>query len=58
MTTTDMLNRVNDAIRSGDQNDLDVLAAYIDGLMIEESLRAAWLALIETAQQVLEGEFA
>jgi hypothetical protein len=57
MTTTDIILRINDAIRSGDQLDLETLANQISDLLIEETLRDAWLALIETASESIDGAF-
>jgi hypothetical protein len=57
MTTTDIVLRINDAIRTGDQRDLDDLATQIHDLLIEETARDAWLALIETATDAIAGEF-
>ncbi len=57
MTTTDIILRINDAIRSGDQDDLDTLATQINELLIEETLRDAWIALIETASESIDGAF-
>lgn len=55
MTTTDMILRINDAIRSNDLDDLDALTEQVNNLMIEETAHDAWLALIETAQDALNG---
>lgn len=55
MTTTDIILRINDAIRTGDQLDLDDLATQINDLLIEDTLRDAWIALIETASQSIAG---
>lgn len=55
MTNTDIILRINDAIRSGDQIDLDDLAGQIGDLLIEDIQRDAWLALIETAQDAING---
>ena len=57
MTTTDIINRINDAIRTGDQLDLETLANQISDLLIEDTLRDAWLALIETASESIDGAF-
>ena len=57
MTTTDMLNRINDALRTGDQLDLESLANQVGDLLMEESAKDAWLALIETASETLDGAF-
>ena len=57
MTTTDIILRINDAIRTGDQLDLDELATQISDLLIEDTLRDAWLALIETASESIDGAF-
>ena len=57
MTTTDIILRINDAIRTGDQLDLEVLANTISDLLIEDTLRDAWLALIETASASIDGAF-
>jgi hypothetical protein len=57
MTTTDIVLRINDAIRTGDQRDLDDLATQINDLLIEDTARDAWLALIETAGEAIAGEF-
>lgn len=57
MTTTDIILRINDAIRTGDQLDLETLANQISDLLIEDTLRDAWLALIETASESIEGAF-
>ena len=54
MTTIDMLNRINDAIRTGDMDDLLALACHIRDLLIAETERDVWLALIETATEVVE----
>lgn len=53
MTTTDMLNRINDALRSGDDDDLHTLADQIRGLLIDATEAACWLALIETAIETI-----
>ena len=55
MTTTDIILRINDAIRTGDQLDLENLANQISDLLIEDTLRDAWLALIETASESIDG---
>lgn len=57
MTTTDMLNRVNDALRTGDQLDLATLENQVSDMLMEDSAKAAWLALIETASETLDGAF-
>lgn len=57
MTTTDIILRINDAIRTGDQLDLENLSHTVRGLMIEDTLRGAWLALIETASESIDGAF-
>jgi hypothetical protein len=57
MTTIDIILRINDAIRSGDQLDLQQLANQINDLFIEDTLRDAWLALIETASDSIDGAF-
>ena len=57
MTTTDMLNRINDALRTGDQLDLESLANQVGDLLMEKSAKDAWLALIETASETLDGAF-
>lgn len=57
MTTSDMILRINDAIRSGDQLDLETLANQVEDLLIGETERTAWLALIETASEAIEGAF-
>lgn len=57
MTNTDIINRINDAIRSGDQLDLHDLATQINDLLIEDTLRDAWLALIDTASESIDGAF-
>lgn len=57
MTTTDIVLRINDAIRTNDQRDLITLATQIDNLLIEDTMRGAWLALIETATEAIEGAF-
>lgn len=57
MTTTDIILRINDAIRNGDQLDLENLSHTIWDLMIEDTLRTAWLALIETAIESIDGAF-
>lgn len=56
MTTTDIILRINDAIRTGDDMDLDALAGQISDLLIEATQRDAWLALIETAQDAMNGD--
>ena len=55
MTNTDIILRINDAIRSGDLDDLETLIQIVNGLMIEETALDAWLALIETAQDAING---
>lgn len=55
MTTTDIILRINDAIRNGDQLDLENLSHTVWDLMIEDTLRTAWLALIETASESIDG---
>lgn len=57
MTNTDIILRINDAIRTGDQLDLENLLHQINDLLIEETERAAWLALIETASESIDGAF-
>ena len=57
MTNTDIILHINDAIRNGDQLALVVLANTIADLMIENTMRAAWLALIETASESIDGAF-
>ena len=57
MTTTDIILRINDAIRTGDQLDLETLANQINDLLIEDTLRGAWRALIETASASIDGAF-
>lgn len=57
MTTTDIILRINDAIRNGDQLDLENLSHAVWDLMIEDTLRNAWMALIETAIESIDGEF-
>lgn len=57
MTTTDIILRINDDLREGDQLDLEVLANQISDLMIEDTVRDAWLALIETASESIDGAF-
>ena len=54
MNTTDIVLRINDALREGDQQDLDALAATIRDLLMEERQQQAWLALIETANEMIE----
>lgn len=57
MTTTDIILRINDAIQNSDQLDLIELAQQIDRLLLEDTLRDAWLALIETASDSIDGAF-
>ena len=57
MTNTDIILRINDAIRNGDQLDLEVLGNTVADLMIEDTMQAAWLALIETASESIDGAF-
>lgn len=57
MTPIDIINRINEAIRAGDQLDLDDLATEVCDLVIEERERVAWLALIETASESIDGMF-
>jgi len=57
MTTTDIILRINEAIRYGDHLDLGLLANTIGDLLIEETLREAWLALIDTASESIDGAF-
>lgn len=57
MTTLETINRINDAIRNGDQLDLESLRHVVWGLLIEDDLRNAWLALIETASESIDGSF-
>lgn len=57
MTITDIILRINDAIRNGDQLDLENLRHLVWDLMIEERQRNAWLALIETASESIDGAF-
>lgn len=54
MTMTDMILRINDALRSRDTSDLEVLTSYVDGLLICEKERGAILALIETSWETIE----
>jgi hypothetical protein len=54
MNTTDIILRINDAIRSGDQMDLDALAGQVSDLLMDETQRNAWLALIETVLENIE----
>jgi len=56
MTTTDIVLRINDAMRTGDQRDLDDLSTQISDLLIEQTAIDAWLALIETAGESIAGE--
>jgi hypothetical protein len=55
MTSTDMILRINDALRNGDVADLFKMAEMVDGLMMAEEEKAAWQALIETSIDTLEG---
>jgi hypothetical protein len=57
MTTTDIVLRINDAIRSADPSDLYDLSAAVSDLLIEQTAIDAWLALIETACESIAGEF-
>ena len=57
MTITDIILRINDAIRNGDQLDLENLRHLVWDLMIEDAQRNAWLALIETASESIDGAF-
>lgn len=57
MTTADIILRINDAIRTSDQRDLITLATQIEDLLIEQTTRGAWLALIETASESIDGAF-
>ena len=57
MTTIDIILRINDAIRNSDQEDLEKLAGTIAELFIEEKLRDAWIALIETASEAIDGVY-
>lgn len=57
MTSIDMILRINDAIRGGDQLDLDRLAETVADLLITDDERDAWLALIETASESVDGAF-
>jgi len=57
MTTIDIILRINDAIRNNDQLDLSRLADQIDMQLIEDKLCDAWLALIETASDSIDGAF-
>jgi hypothetical protein len=54
MTTTDIILRINDAMRDGDTHDLERLAATIRDLLMEERQQQAWLALIESAAELIE----
>jgi hypothetical protein len=54
MTTIDIINRINHAIRAGDKMDLFALGSDVSNLIIEDALRDAWIDLIETAQEVIE----
>ena len=58
MTTIDIILRINDAMRNSDQEDLENLAGTINDLLIEEKLRDAWIALIETASEAIDGMYA
>lgn len=55
MTNQDLIIRINDAIRAGDLDDLETLIQIVNNLMIEEAMQDAWLALIETAQDAING---
>jgi len=57
MTTIDIILRINDAIRNGDQEDLVILGNTVAELLIEDKMRDAWLALIETASDSIDGAF-
>ena len=57
MTSIDIILRINDAIRGGDQLDLDRLAETVADLLITDDERDAWLALIETASESVDGAF-
>jgi hypothetical protein len=57
MTTTDIVLRINEALRTGDQLDLENLSNYIDGLLMADTEKSAWLALIETASDSIDGAF-
>lgn len=57
MTTIDIVLRINDAIRTNDQRDLITLATQVEDLLIDRSARGAWLALIETATEAMDGAF-
>ena len=57
MTTIDIILRINDAIRNGDQEDLAILGNTVAELLIEDKMRDAWMALIETAADCIDGAF-
>ena len=57
MTSIDMILRINDAIRGGNQLDLDRLAETVADLLMTDDERDAWLALIETASESMDGAF-
>lgn len=57
MTTTDIILRINNAIRTEDQKDLIDLSFEVETSLIEETEWVAWLALIETASESIDGAF-
>lgn len=57
MTTADMLNRIAAALQNGDQLDLDRMAERVSDLLIDEAEKAAWLGLIKTASESIDGAF-
>ena len=57
MTNIDIILRINDAIRNGDQEDLAILGNTVAELLIEDKMRDAWMALIETASDSIDGAF-
>jgi hypothetical protein len=54
MTTIDIINRINEDIRTGDIEDLEFVAGYVRELLIEGALIDALIALIQTAQETIE----
>ena len=54
MTNTSMTRRIANALRSGDQAELDAMASDVDNLMIIDEEKAAWLDLIEAAMEAID----
>lgn len=58
MTTTDIILRINDAIRTSDQDDLYDLYAHVIYMAEEDRECEAWMALIESVSDTIGGNIA